>query len=58
MANITIKGGIKMRVTRYINGKPISETGFKSISIKSINTEKIIEEAAKRAEVFDNKDAK
>jgi len=47
-----------MRVTRYINGKPISETGFKSISIKSINTEKIIEEAAKRAEVFDNKDAK
>ena len=47
-----------MKITRYINGKPISENAFKSISIKSTSTEKIITEAAKRAEVFENKDAK
>ena len=47
-----------MKVTRYLNGKPISEAGFKNISIKSTNTEKIIKDAAKRAEVFENKDTK
>ena len=47
-----------MKVTRYLNGRPISEAGFKNISIKSISTEKIITEAAKRAEVFENKNSK
>ena len=46
-----------MKVTRYLNGKPISEAGFKSISIKNTNAEKIIKDAAKRAEVFENKDS-
>ena len=47
-----------MKVTRYLNGRPISEAGFKKISIKNANAEKIITEAAKRAEVFENKDTK
>lgn len=44
-----------MNVTRFINGEPISEKNFKSISIKSENTEKIILEAAKRAKEKESK---
>lgn len=47
-----------MKITRYINGKPISEEGFKNISIKSISTEKIITEAASRAKGSDSSNAK
>ena len=57
MDKMSIKEVCKMKVTRYLNGKPISEAGFKNISIKSTNTEKIIKDAAKRAEVFENKDS-
>lgn len=44
-----------MKVSRFINGKEISEQNFKNISIKSENTQKIIYEAAKRAELKDSK---
>lgn len=46
-----------MEVKRFVNGKPVSENIFKSISIKSANTEKIIVEAAKRAGAPAQKDA-
>lgn len=44
-----------MNINRFVNGKPISEAGFKNISIKSKDTEKIISDAAKRVEVFKDK---
>lgn len=38
-----------MNITRFVNGKPINEKGFKNLSVKSESTEKIISDAAKRA---------
>ena len=46
-----------MKITRYINGKPISEESFKNLSIKNANAEKIISEAAKRAQYTENENA-
>ncbi len=46
-----------MKITRYVNGKPISEEVFRNIAIKNPSTEKIISEGAKRAGSTEIKDA-
>ena len=46
-----------MNVTRFVNGKSVSEKNFKNLSIKNEYAEKIISNAIKRLTEEGNKNA-
>lgn len=41
-----------MNIKRYVNGKPVTETEFKSLEIRNKTTSKIILDVARRAGDF------
>ena len=44
-----------MNIKRYVNGKPVSQSEFKSLEIRNKGAQKIIEKAGIRINTLDEK---
>lgn len=51
----SLKGADFLNIKRYVNGKPVSQTEFKTMEIRNKAAEKIIEKANFRINTFDEK---